>query len=333
MQLAGLYARVPRLVPPNLLQNVLSSPASLKFADITGESVMSSKHTKDIKQLRELHATLEWILALSDQIHGKDSVQAGLAHFSLAVFYSATASSAIAIQANGYESPRATSDVAFDLLATIDARDAARIFERHQHPLRWLARLHLVKQLYQSAARDEWAQRSLSDFEDQLLEVRRGREHLLRDLASAALSDEMKDWMRLQLAYVFVAQSELVRNVRERRGPGLNPEGLTSQPQSADDLKGYQLILTWAMDRPRVFHQLITERSFGVLFATLKRLSQIRHTSPGGYLLYPVSGNALGELALQVQAGATNADKLLRELEALGYRPADSAAPLNVDRP
>lgn len=328
--LEGFYARVPRLVPQGLLERVLSSPSRLNLSQLLGPLPGGMPRAKDFRRLQELHRVLEHISELTEEIHGPDSVEFALAEFSLAIFYNAGIAQQFAITYGSEAYPQGAPTVAgsnFDALASEKAHDAAVLLDHLRHPLRWIARFHEVKQLYQRSellARENQSNEEgqapspLPGFEPQSFEAAREREALIADLESAAVSQQLKDWMRLQLDYLQISREELLERVGLR---GTTPA--LTETREARRLARSEQMLSWVMARPLLFNQLVVEAGDGVLAKIIARLRLHHHfltldpsvAGPG-----PL-GRKLFELEMELYEGSISSEDLFNALVELGYSP------------
>lgn len=268
-------------------------------------------------------------------------MELGLAELSRSAFYGHASRKQSAVEtadADLFDSQFTAEHNAFDELATTSATRAAQILETQNHDLRWLARLHLVKQLAQST--EIQSQVNLYDlrsrpfaplptYKEARAAARAVRERLRVDVARSSLSADAKLWLELQLDY-FSAREEIldldVKSAEVRRlDPSARPN--TAERKARLKIDRHEAMLRAAMARPRVLERLVSEASLGILYWMFVdiRFAYGTLTVADSDPLLSRRRDELYKLQMKVSSSQITATELLHELIELGYSPAEVA--------
>lgn len=270
--LSALHARLQEILPPDFARRVLVSarrPEPVHFA---------SDERLAIDVFREALVLLREILAMTEAQYGDQSFETGLAHYSLALFYSVANTKESAINGQTRDLWMSEHDYnEFDRRGLHHARLALNRLVGG--PSEIAARLHLIKHLVSATSALANTNRFTFDwypmpphegFEEHRAEASRELGMLMESYVDSDLSTRAKRWVYLVASYEQLELEKTTARVKKRsegrRAHVFETEDLAWQ----DDLRvRYEALLGVALAHRSMLPALIQERGHGVLYGLI----------------------------------------------------------------
>jgi hypothetical protein len=296
--LDALHARLKEILPPDFAKRILISvhkldPTYMFEKDPTDLS--SFKHA--VRTLNESRELLREILEVTELEHGKESVAAGLAHYSLAIFYFTVARD----------------------LGLVHAREAVRILQKVDSAYVIAARLHLIKHLVHAV--DLFAKRGVYNFnglptppESGFSELAQEAESELQSLFSSYMHAEItpsaKAWIYLNASYQQIKLKEIKAAVAERTQGKRGDLSLQFKKQR---LENYVGLLNVLLAQRTMLPAMIQEGHDGILFGVINGIRWGYHD------LNKDTGRLFAFEQSLYSKNPPTADELIKKLAELGF--------------